>query len=310
MIRLGTRASALARAQAQLVAERLRAAGAEVALVPMRTEGDRRLEARLADLGGKGLFVRDLEVALLEGRLDAVVHSLKDLPAEQPAGLTLAAFLPREDPRDVLVTRRGRGLDSLPEGAVVGTSSLRRRALLLACRPDLRVVPVRGNVDTRLARLARGDWDGLVLAAAGLGRLGLAPEHAEALPPEVFVPAVGQGILAVQTRAADPLACRLVGALDDRPARLCAQAERACLRRLGATCATPLAAHAVLDAGRGPARLALRAVVASEDGRRVLRAESFGDPEEAEAIGRGLAETLLERGAAEVAGLAARPGVA
>ncbi|HXG15074.1 MAG TPA: hydroxymethylbilane synthase [Calidithermus sp.] len=310
MIRLGTRASALARAQAQLVAERLRAAGAEVALVPMRTEGDRRLEARLADLGGKGLFVRDLEVALLEGRLDAVVHSLKDLPAEQPAGLTLAAFLPREDPRDVLVTRRGRGLDSLPEGAVVGTSSLRRRALLLACRPDLRVVPVRGNVDTRLARLARGDWDGLVLAAAGLGRLGLAPEHAEALPPEVFVPAVGQGILAVQTRAADPLTGRLVGALDDRPARLCARAERACLRRLGATCATPLAAHAVLDAGRGPARLALRAVVASEDGRRVLRAEAFGDPEEAEAIGRGLAETLLERGAAEVAGLAARPGVA
>lgn len=308
MIRLGTRASTLARAQAQIVADRLRARGVEVTLVPMRTEGDRR-QARLAELGGKGLFVRDLEAALAAGRIDAAVHSLKDLPAEQPEGLVLAAFLEREDPRDVLVTRTGRGLEALGEGAVVGTASLRRQALLLACRPDLTVVAVRGNVDTRLARLARGEWDGLVLAAAGLRRLGLAPEHAQALSPDVFVPAVGQGILTVETRADDELTRAVVAALDDRATRLCALAERACLRRLGATCATPVAAHAVVDGGPA-ARLTLRAVVASEDGRRVLRSEAAGPAEEAEAIGRGLAEALLAEGAAEVASLAARRGVA
>jgi hydroxymethylbilane synthase len=309
MIRLGTRASALAMAQAETVARRLRAMGLAVELVPVRTEGDRRAEARLADLGGKGLFVRDLEAALFAGRVDAVVHSLKDLPAEQPEGLELAAFLEREDPRDVLVTRAGRGLDSLAKGAVVGTASLRRQALLLACRPDLQVVPIRGNVDTRLARLARGDWDAIVLAAAGLRRLGLRPEGAEALPPDRFVPAVGQGIVTVETRADDRRIADSVGALDDRSTRLCARAERACLRRLGATCATPMAAHAVLDGRPGAGRLTLRAVVASEDGRRVLRAEAAGMAEDAEAIGRGLAEALLERGAAEVASLTARPGV-
>lgn len=309
MIRLGTRASALALAQAAAAAQRLRAVGVEVELVPMRSEGDRRAEARLADLGGKGLFVRDLESALLAGRIDAAVHSLKDLPAEQPAGLELAAFLEREDPRDVLVTRAGRGLESLAAGAVVGTASLRRRALLLACRPDLRVVSIRGNVDTRLARLARGDWDAIVLAAAGLRRLGLAPESAEALSPERFVPAVGQGVLTIETRIDDRRVRDVVAALDHRATRLCARAERAYLRRLGATCATPMAAHAVLDGGPGGGRLTLRAVVASEDGRRVLRAEAAGLPENADAIGRGLAETLLERGAAEVAGLTTHPGV-
>lgn len=309
MIRLGTRASTLARAQAQIVADRLRARGVEVTLVPMRTEGDRR-PARLAELGGKGLFVRDLEAALAAGRIDAAAHSLKDLPAEQPEGLVLAAFLEREDPRDVLVTRAGRGLDALPRGAVVGTASLRRQALLLASRPDLTVVAVRGNVDTRLARLARGEWDGLVLAAAGLHRLGLAPEHAEVLLPDVFVPAVGQGILTVETRADDDGTRAAVAALDDRPTRLCALAERACLRRLGATCATPVAAHAVVDGHTRPPRLTLRAVVASEDGRRVLRSEAAGPAEDAEAIGQGLAEALLAQGAAEVASLTARPGVA
>lgn len=309
MIRLGTRASTLARAQAQIVADRLRARGVEVTLVPMRTEGDRR-PARLAELGGKGLFVRDLEAALAAGRIDAAAHSLKDLPAEQPEGLVLAAFLEREDPRDVLVTRAGRGLDALPRGAVVGTASLRRQALLLASRPDLTVVAVRGNVDTRLARLARGEWDGLVLAAAGLHRLGLAPEHAEVLLPDVFVPAVGQGILTVETRADDDGTRAAVAALDDRPTRLCALAERACLRRLGATCATPVAAHAVVDGHTRPPRLTLRAVVASEDGRRVLRSEAAGPAEDAEAIGQGLAEALLAQGAAEVASLTARRGVA
>ncbi len=299
MIRLGTRGSALALAQAAVVGDRLRARGEAVETVPIRTEGDRLAEARLAALGGKGLFVREIEQALLEGRVDCAVHSLKDLPAELPAGLVLAAFPPRDAAGDVLVTRDGGGLDALPAGAVVGTSSPRRRALVLALRPDLKVAPIRGNVDTRLRKLDDGAYDGVVVAAAGLGRLGLAPAHARPLPPEVFVPAVGQGILAVEARAADRRVLAVLEAVDHAPTRVCALAERAYLARLGASCNSPMAAHATLAAGR----LRLRALVASEDGRQVLRGEDEGAPAEAERIGRRLAESLLERGAAAVTAL-------
>jgi hydroxymethylbilane synthase len=299
VIRVGTRASALAMAQAGTVAAALRRLGAEVELVPMRTAGDRLLGARLADVGGKGLFVREIEEALADGRVDLAVHSLKDLPAEQPPGLELAAFPEREDPRDVLVTRAGGGLEALAPGAVVGTSSLRRRAILLSLRPDLGVEPVRGNVDTRLRKLREGVCDAVLLAAAGLRRLGLAPVHAAPLAPDVFVPAVGQGILAVQVRRDDARTRELAERLDHRATRACALAERAYLRRLGASCNTPMAAHAVLEG----ARLAMTALVASEDGRRVLRAEAAGAPEDAEALGRGLAESLLAQGAASVAAL-------
>lgn len=294
MIRLGTRGSPLAVTQARFIAERLARLGAEVRIVPMRTEGDRRLEAQLAAIGGKGLFVREIEQALLEDGIDLAVHSLKDLPAEVPPGLCLAAFPTREDPRDVLVSRAGGTLESLPVGAVLGTSSPRRRAIALALRPDVVIRPVRGNVDTRLRKLETGGLDAIILAAAGLNRLGLAPERGQPLDPEVFVPAVGQGILAIETRVGDGSTRALVGRLDDPATRACAIAERAYLRRLGASCATPVAAHATVTADG----LRVTALVASEDGRRTLRAEVVGAPTMAESLGRSLADSLLARGAA------------
>lgn len=299
VVRLATRGSALALAQAALVADRLRAQGAAVEVLPIRTEGDRLAEARLAALGGKGLFVREIEQAVLAGRADCAVHSLKDLPAALPAGLVLAAFPPRDAAGDVLVSRRGGGLDELPAGAAVGTSSPRRVALVRALRPDLAVAPIRGNVDTRLRKLADGAFDAVIVAAAGLARLGLTPAHAHPLDPEVFVPAVGQGILAVEACAADRRIGALLEAVDHAATRACALAERAYLARLGASCNSPMAAHATLAGGR----LRLVALVASEDGTQVLRGEDAGAPGAAEAIGRRLAESLLERGAAAVTAL-------
>jgi hydroxymethylbilane synthase len=307
VIRIGTRASTLALAQAREVADALCRSGAASELVPMRTEGDRRPDARLAALGGKGLFVREIEDALLRGDIDVAVHSLKDLPAETPDGLVLAAYPEREDPRDVLVTRTGGDLDALARGARLGTSSARRRALAWSLRPDLAIEPLRGNVDTRLSRLASGDWDAIVLAAAGLRRLGLAPAHAVVLDPGVFVPAVGQGILAVQARADDRRVAAALSMLQHAPTATCALAERALLRGLGASCATAVAAHATLVDGR----LRVTALVASEDGRRLLRADDSGPSADAEAIGFALASTLLARGAAQVAALTpARRGAA
>lgn len=303
MIRVGTRASPLALAQAELVTQQLRSAGTAVEIVPIRTEGDRLGAARLADLGGKGLFVREIEHALLAGTIDVAVHSLKDLPAELPPELELAAFLEREDPRDVLVSRSADGLAALPPAAVVGTGSLRRRALLLALRPDLVVEPVRGNVDTRLRKLAEGAWAAIILAAAGLKRLGLVPARATPLPADVFVPAVGQGILGLEVRCDDRATWRLVQPLDHRDTRAAALAERAYLRRLGASCATPMAGHAVVTRPSNTPRLSMSAVVASDDGTRLLRADAVGVPEEAPALGQELAEALLHRGAQAVAQL-------
>jgi len=300
MIRLGTRGSPLALCQARLVAERLERAGTTVSIVPMRTEGDRRLDAHLGAIGGKGLFVREIEEALLVGMIDVAVHSLKDLPAELPAGICLAAYPEREDARDVLVAREGGGLEDLPTGAAIGTSSPRRGAITRSLRPDLVVVPVRGNVDTRLRKLAAGECDAVILAAAGLRRLGLSPPHARPLDPEVFVPAVGQGILGIEARRDDARTLAVVDRLDDRGTRCRAIAERACLARLGASCATPLAAHAAL----GEAGLSLTALVASEDGRRVLRARAVGPADAAERLGREVAESLLAEGAASIVPLA------
>ena len=306
-MRLATRRSPLALAQAAAVAERLQALGADVEIVPMGTEGDRRLGARLAEIGGKGLFVREIEEAVLAGRAEVAVHSLKDLPAELPDGLALAAFPAREDAHDVLVTKRGGTLETLREGAVVGTSSPRRRALALAARPDLVIEPIRGNVDTRLRKLEAGGLDAVILAAAGLRRLGLAPPHCVALSVDVFVPAVGQGILGLEARKDDHRTLAWLEPLDDPASRAAALAERAFLTRLGASCTTPIAGHAFLEraGGDGPV-LAMTGVVLSEDGRRVLRASATGAPERAEAIGHDLAETLLARGAAAITDL--RPG--
>src|SRR2546428_758667 len=270
VIRLGTRSSPLALAQAAAVAEGLRRLSAEVEIVPMKTEGDRLFGARLAEVGGKGLFVRELEEALAEGAIDAAVHSLKDLPAEQPDGLALAAFPEREAPRDVAVTPGGGRLEELPKAAVVGTSSLRRRAFALAIRPDLVVEPIRGNVDTRLRKLTRGACDALILAAAGLSRLGLHPAHVTPLAPDRFVPAVGQGILGIEVRRDDGSTMRLVHALDHTETRTCALAERAFLRRLGASCTTPMAGDAGGSGSRVGGRLTLTAVGAGGGWRRNL----------------------------------------
>lgn len=303
-MRLATRRSPLALIQAALVADQLRAQGATVEIVPMATEGDRRFGARLADIGGKGLFVREIEEALLDGRADIAVHSLKDLPAEVPDGITLGVFPEREVAHDVLVTRAGATVETLPPGAIVGTSSPRRRALLLAVRPDLVVEPIRGNVETRLGKLDAGAFDAVILAAAGLSRLGLTPSHVTALPVDVFVPAVGQGILGVQARKDDHRTLAWLEPLDHPATRAAALAERAFLARLGASCATPVSGHAALALACGDAPvLSVTGVVISEDGRRVLKASVTGAPERAESLGHDLAQTLLERGAAELTAL-------
>jgi hydroxymethylbilane synthase len=299
MIRVATRGSALALAQASAVADRLSAGGSRVEVVTVRTEGDRLAEARLAAVGGKGLFVREIEEALLRGDADVAVHSLKDLPAELPRGLGLAAFPERADARDVLVSRHPVRFAELPPGAVLGTSSPRRRALALASRPDLDVEPIRGNVDTRLRKLESGDYDAIILAAAGLARLGLTPPHVEMLAPEVFVPAVGQGVLAVEARLDDARTLAALRPLDHQPTRVCALAERAFLGRLGASCVTPMAAHARLAGDR----IVLDALVASEDGRTVLRESADGARDRAEALGVRVADALLARGAATVVAL-------
>lgn len=290
---IGTRGSRLAVAQSGQVADALRARGAMVEMVTIRTSGDRLADVALADFGGKALFVKEIEEALLDGRVDAGVHSLKDMPAVLPEGLTLAAYPPREDPRDVLLTREGGGLDDLPPGARVATSSLRRRALLLARRPDLSIEPIRGNVDTRLRKLDEGLCDALVMARAGLDRLGLKPEHAHTLPVDEFLPAVGQGILGIEARAAESPLLEVLRGVDHGQTRMQAMAERAFLRRLGAGCHTPVAAHARLD---GDA-IAIAGLVASLDGATVLEGLVRGPGTQAASLGERLADDLLARGA-------------
>jgi hydroxymethylbilane synthase len=292
-LRFGTRGSRLAVAQSSQVADVLRARGLEIELVTIHTSGDRLANVALADFGGKALFVKEIEEALLDGRVDAGVHSLKDMPALLPDGLSLVAFPPREDPRDVLLTRGGGGLDDLPRGARVATSSLRRRALLLARRPDLSVEPIRGNVDTRLRKLEEGLCDAMVMARAGLDRLGLKPDHAQLLSVEEFLPAVGQGMLGVEMRAGDRHLRQVYQALDDAAARAEAMAERAFLRRLGAGCHTPVAGLA-RHAG---ATVEMDGLVSSLDGRTVIRGKTRGAEDRAEAVGERLADELLARGA-------------
>ena len=294
-VRIGTRGSQLALRQAEEVAAGLRRAWPriEVELVPIRTSGDRLATAHLAEVGGKGLFVQEIDEALREGRVDLAVHSLKDLPGERPRDLILAAFPRREDPRDVLVGATPATMDALPTGARVGTSSLRRSVQLLARRPDVAAKPIRGNVDTRLRKLRQGEYDALVLAAAGLRRLGLLDATATLLEPDEMLPAVGQGTLGVETRADDGEILALAAPLTDRETRTATLAERAFLEAVGGTCTTPLAAYA----RRAGNRLRLDAFVATPDGARVMRDGDVGDPERPEVLGRRLAARLLAAGA-------------
>lgn len=321
---LGTRGSKLALAQSEQIAAALRAAhpGLEVELQIISTVGDRVLDVALSAVGDKGLFVKELEQALLAKQVDLCVHSCKDLPSLLPDGLTLAAFPERADPRDVLVLPEqatgnkqaiadsgavSKALIGLKQGATVGTSSLRRACQLRASRPDLELRDVRGNVDTRLRKLAAGQYDALVLAAAGLDRLGLtgAAERfisdgvafvAQRLAPAQMLPAVAQGTLAIECRADDSQTLALLAALDHEPTRLTTLAERAALRRLEGGCQVPIAAYARLNDGV----LQLHGLVGSLDGRTIISGELVGDPAEAEALGTALAEQLIAGGAAEL----------
>lgn len=294
-LRLGTRGSPLALAQSRGVIAALEAnhPGLQVRLTVIRTSGDRIRDVPLATVGGKGLFVKEIEEALLAGRIETALHSMKDLPAILPPGLAVGAIPVREDPGDVLVARGARSLEALPPNARVGTSSLRRQAQLLHRRPDLHVVPLRGNVDTRLRRLAEGALDAIVVAAAGLKRLGLTPEGAVALPLEVCLPAPGQGALGLEIRAKDRATAALLAALDDAASRIAVTAERAFLRRLGGDCHVPVGA---LGTVRGDS-LTLTGLVASADGRTLIREALTGPAADGEAIGTALAERLLARGA-------------
>lgn len=341
---IGTRGSPLALWQARHVAERLteRRPGLAVRLEVIRTTGDKILDVPLARVGGKALFVKEIEEALLAGQVDLAVHSMKDVPTELPAGLAIAAIPPREAAEDVLLSRTGERFGGLRRGALVGTSSLRRQAQLLHHRPDLRVIPLRGNLDTRIRKLESEGLDAVVLAAAGVMRLGWSHRVTQLLDPDLCLPAVGQGALGIEARAPSakgraPSAERpapgpddmprigtqgsgspapetarprlgpegagsdaeigaLIAGLDHRETHLAVAAERAVLRRLGGGCQVPIAAHARVESGV----LALKGLVATLDGRTLIRAERRGAAEDAEAVGTAVAEELLSRGGAEI----------
>jgi hydroxymethylbilane synthase len=297
-LRLGTRGSILALAQANWVADRIadHHPDCRVELVIIKTTGDKIHDIPLAQVGGKGLFIKEIEEALLAGEVDLAVHSLKDMPAVVPEGLILGAVPPREDPRDVLISERYSSLAELPPGGRLGTGSLRRRAQLLHLRPDLDIVALRGNVDTRLKKMAALGLDGLILAAAGLNRLGLDRVKRSAIPETEMLPAVGQGALGVEIRADDRSLKNLVAALDDPATRLAVMAERAFLARLEGGCVVPVAAQGRVEGGT----LVLEALISDLEGRRFLRDKTKGSPEDGEFLGGNLAEHLLDRGGREI----------
>jgi hydroxymethylbilane synthase len=295
-ITIGSRGSALALWQANWVREQLTRAGHDVEIRIIRTSGDRLPQAPLTQSGIKGLFIKEIEEAVVAGEIDGAVHSLKDLPAGLPPGLTIAAVPARADARDALVSRDGASFRALPPAARVGTSSVRRQSQLRHLRPDLEMIPMRGNVDTRLRKLERGECEALVMAAAGLARLGLESRISERFPPSEVCPAVGQGALAIEIRDDDEPMARAVGALDDAGTHCAVRAERALLRQLGGGCAVPIAGHAVLANGL----LSLDGVVARPDGSRLIRASASGAMGAPEDLGRRLADDLFRRGAAEI----------
>ncbi len=296
-VRIGTRGSPLALAQAHETRDRLIAAhprlsapGA-VEIVVIKTTGDAILDRTLAEAGGKGLFTKELEDALLDRRVDLAVHSMKDVPTWLPDGLEISTILPREDPRDAFFSRSGAGLDDLAPGSVVGTAGLRRQAQVLERRPDLRVVPLRGNVQTRLAKLAAGEVDATLLALAGLRRLGLADRITAALEPDVMLPAVAQGAIGIEIRSDDDRTRALLTPLDCAASASRVAAERALLAALDGSCRTPIAGLATLDGGR----LALRAKVLSPDGRTVFHAERAGDVADAPMLGHDAGAEIRDR---------------
>jgi len=297
-IKIGTRGSALALAQSRWVAAQIAGhdPGCRVELVVIKTTGDKITDVPLAQIGGKGLFIKEIEEALLTGRVDLAVHSLKDMPAEVPEGLILGAVPPREDCRDAFISSRYADLAEIPAGGRVGTGSLRRRVQLLHRRPDLEVVPLRGNVDTRLKKMESLGLDALILAAAGLNRLGLAHLYRGWVPEADMLPAVGQGALGLEVRTADRELRDRLAFLDDPPTRLAVTAERAFLARLEGGCVVPVAARGRVEGDV----LHLEALISDLEGRRVLRDRRTGPVAEAAALGTRMADDLLARGGREI----------
>ncbi|MGB5407377.1 MAG: hydroxymethylbilane synthase [Thiogranum sp.] len=297
-LRIATRKSPLALWQANHVRDALMArnSGLDVELFTMTTQGDKILDTPLAKVGGKGLFVKELELGILEGEADLAVHSMKDVPVEFPDGLGLAAILEREDPRDALISKAFTSIDTLPQGARVGTSSLRRQCQLRARRPDLEVLDLRGNVNTRLAKLDIGDYDAILLAAAGVKRMGWEDRITELLPPEQFLPAIGQGAIGIEIRVADEKVSRIVEVLNDEQTATRIRAERALNERLQGGCQVPIAGYSEISHGV----MVLRALVGRPDGTELVQGVISGKPEDAEELGQVLADDLLSRGAKQI----------
>ncbi|HXV64956.1 MAG TPA: hydroxymethylbilane synthase [Vicinamibacteria bacterium] len=297
-IRIGSRGSRLAILQTRAIEEALRERdpSARIEVEVIETRGDRITDRAIAELGGSGLFIKEIERALLDDRIDLAIHSMKDVPSAVPEGLVLAATTKRIDPCDALVSRRALDLDSIPQGATIGTGSPRRSSQLLAHRPDLRIVDLRGNVPTRLEKFDRSSWEGVVLAAAGLVRLGLMARIRSRLPVDLMVPAVGQGALAIQARTDDRAILERVEFLNDDETERAVAAERAFLGRVQGGCQLPMGAHAVLDGDV----IFLRAYVGTVDGARCLRRQARGPAQRPGDVGASLAETMLDAGAAEI----------
>jgi len=298
IFRIATRQSPLALWQAHYVQQRLMAAhpGLRVELVPMVTKGDVILDTPLAKVGGKGLFVKELELAMLEDRADLAVHSMKDVPVAFPEGLGLVTICEREDPRDAFVSNHYDSLDALPQGAVVGTSSLRRQSQISERRPDLVIRSLRGNVGTRLSKLDAGEYDAIILAAAGLKRLELESRIRQALPAEISLPAVGQGAVGIECRLDDSELISLLQALNHDDTAVCVKAERAMNTRLEGGCQVPIGSFALLEGDQ----LWLRGLVGAPDGSVMVRGERRGPRAEAEAMGISLADELLGKGARDI----------
>lgn len=297
-LRIGTRGSQLALFQANWVRERLVQAHPHlnVTLIKIKTTGDKIQDAPLAKIGGKGLFVKEIEEALIQKRIDLAVHSIKDVPIELPEGLHLSVITKREDPRDVFISKDGTRLKDLPQGAKIGTSSLRRQAQLLHFRDDFAIIPLRGNLDTRLKKLKTSDLDGIVLALAGVRRLGVEARITEVIPPEISLPAIGQGALGIETRKGDEEAEETTRFLDDPESSIAISAERAFLKRLGGGCQVPIAAFGRVE----DCTLRIDGMVGMIDGKRLIRHHVEGPVEEAESLGIKLAEILLSKGAKEI----------
>lgn len=293
-IRIATRKSPLAMWQAEHVAAELRRhhPQLQVEIIGMSTKGDRILNIPLANIGGKGLFLKELEEGLLEGRADIAVHSMKDVPPELPPGLQLPVIMERQDPCDAFISNHYASVAELPQGAHVGTASLRRQCQLLARRPDLRISVLRGNVNTRLAKLDAGDYDAIILAASGLQRLGLEARIRSIISAEDSLPAVGQGALGIECREGDERVLKLIEPLQHLPSQIRLQAERALSGRLQGSCQVPLGAYALLDDGE----LYLRGLIGTPDGKQVIRGEIRGAPAQAAALGTKLGDELLARG--------------